>query len=215
MKDKSRIFIDELINRFPPLESCDEQIGNAIDMILNAVIHKKKILVCGNGGSASDAMHIVGELMKSFNQKRDLVTEKKEKLKELYPMDAEYLIDNLQEAIPAISLVGETSLITAFSNDQAADLVFAQQVLGLGNEGDVLWAISTSGNSENVLYACKVARIKGMKIIGLSGSKGGKLGNVADITIYAPSDETYKIQEYHLPIYHAICLALENEIYGD
>ncbi|WP_312094092.1 D-sedoheptulose-7-phosphate isomerase, partial [Aminipila sp.] len=163
MKDKSRIFIDELINRFPPLESCDEQIGNAIDMILNAVIHKKKILVCGNGGSASDAMHIVGELMKSFNQKRDLVTEKKEKLKELYPMDAEYLIDNLQEAIPAISLVGETSLITAFSNDQAADLVFAQQVLGLGNEGDVLWAISTSGNSENVLYACKVARIKGMK----------------------------------------------------
>ena len=115
----------------------------------------------------------------------------------------------------AISLVGETSLITAYSNDKAPDLIFAQQVYGLSNAGDILLAISTSGNSKNVLYACEIAQIKGMKIIGLTGQSGGKMNNICDILIKTPEIETYKIQEYHLPIYHAICLAIEEEFFGE
>ncbi|WP_312647417.1 D-sedoheptulose-7-phosphate isomerase [Aminipila sp.] len=215
MKQDSKLIIDSLVNRFPELEICISDISKTIEIILKTIQEGKKILICGNGGSASDSLHIVGELMKSFTKERKLSDKKIEKIKKDFPLDAEYLISNLQEAIPAISLVGETALITAYSNDQTSDLVFAQQIWGLGNKGDLLWAISTSGNSQNILYACKVAKIKEMKVIGLTGKTGTNLRQLSDATIFAPSDVTYKIQEYHLPIYHAICLVLENEVYGD
>ena len=137
------------------------------------------------------------------------------KLQEAAPEHAQYLIDNLQGALPAISLVSELGLSTAYSNDQAPDLVFAQQVLGQGRKGDVLLGISTSGNSGNVLYAADVARAMGIHVIGLTGQKGGKLALCSDVCIKAPSTETYVIQEYHLPIYHALCLSLEEQFFGE
>ncbi len=163
-------------------------------------------------------MHIVGELMKGFILSRriedfdaDFVT----RAEKIFPNDADYFKANLQCALPAISLVGETALTTAFANDQAANLSFAQQLFGIGRRGDILLAISTSGNSANVIYAAEVAKIIGVKVIALTGKSGGKLKNIADITICAPASETYKIQEFHLPIYHAICIAAENEFFGE
>lgn len=135
-------------------------------------------------------------------------------LKKKFPQTANYLFENLQGALPAISLVNQTALNTVFANDQAADLCFAQQVIGVGEAGDVLLAISTSDNSQNVLYAAQIAAAKGVKIIGLTGKDGGALKLLADVCIRTPSEETYRIQEHHLPIYHAICLALEEEFFG-
>ena len=173
-----------------------------------------KVLVCGNGGSAADSLHIVGELMKGFILPRKLKPELQEKLRSTCPEMAEYCIANLQGALPAISLVNEVGLTTAYANDQAPDLGFAQQVLGQGKEGDVLFAISTSGNSANVLYAAGVAKALGIKVIGLAGQTGGKMVQWCDVCIKVPSRVTFKIQEYHLPVYHALCLCLEEEFFG-
>ena len=176
-----------------------------------------KLITCGNGGSAADAMHIVGELMKGFLLPRKLQDFKPEFIKratELFPNDVNYFNANLQCALPAISLVSETALNTAFANDNAPDLSFAQQVLGIGREGDVLLAISTSGNSENVIYAVEVAKIIGVKSIAMTGRRGGKLKHISDISVCVPADSSYTIQEYHLPIYHMLCLAVENEFFG-
>lgn len=162
-------------------------------------------------------MHIVGELMKAFKLPRKLDDFNKnfiERAEKIFPADTSYFRKNLQCALPAISLVGETALTTAVANDNAADLIFAQQVLGLGKRGDILFAISTSGNSANVLNAAKVAKILELEIIALTGKGGGKLKNISDVTICVPADKTFKIQEFHLPIYHAICLAVENEFFG-
>jgi D-sedoheptulose 7-phosphate isomerase len=151
--------------------------------------------------------------MKGFLLPRKLNNKKQEEIKELFPDTAQYLIDNLQRALPAISLVSETALSTAYANDQAPDLSFAQQVLGYGNVGDVLITISTSGNSKNVIYAAQIAKLQGLKVISLTGSNGGRLKDFSDILINVPSDETFIIQEYHLPIYHAVCAAVESELY--
>jgi len=162
-------------------------------------------------------MHIVGELMKGFLLPRKLQDFKPEFIKratELFPNDVNYFNANLQCALPAISLVSETALNTAFANDNAPDLSFAQQVLGIGREGDVLLAISTSGNSENVIYAVEVAKIIGVKSIAMTGRRGGKLKHISDISVCVPADSSYTIQEYHLPIYHMLCLAVENEFFG-
>ena len=152
--------------------------------------------------------------MKGFILPRPVNSDFITRAEKLFPNDADYFKANLQCALPAMSLVGETALTTAFANDKAADLSFAQQLFGIGRRGDILLAISTSGNSANVIYAAEVAKIIGVETIALTGKSGGKLKNIADITICAPSDETYKIQEFHLPIYHAICIAAENEFFG-
>lgn len=213
MKQSTVELINEFNQRYPQL--MDLQLIDSIEMIKTSYMNGHKLLVCGNGGSASDALHIVGELMKGFKLPRKLNQELIKKLKEQYPENADYYINSLQQSLPAISLVNEVSLLTAFSNDQAPDLVFAQQVLGHGEEGDILLAISTSGNSKNVIYAAEIAKTLGLKVISLTGETGGKLKNLSDILLNVPSRETYLIQEYHLPIYHLICAVLELEFFGD
>lgn len=170
-------------------------------------------LVCGNGGSAADSLHIVGELMKSFCNKRILPKENRKKLSE-YGEDGKRLADSLQGALPAVSLINESSLSTAFLNDVNPEMVFAQQVFGLGKKGDILLGISTSGNAKNVHYASIAAKSKELHVLSLTGKDGGLMKQISDVTITVPESETYKIQELHLPIYHAICRALECEFFG-
>lgn len=174
-------------------------------------------MTCGNGGSAADAMHIVGELMKGFLLPRKIDEFNPEfvaRAQELFPADVEYFKANLQSALPAVSLVGETSLMTAFANDKTPNLIFAQQIFGLGRRGDVLLAISTSGNSDNVLFAVEVAKIMGIKVVAMTGRRGGRLRHLSDVSICVPADSSHTIQEFHLPIYHMICLAAECEFFS-
>lgn len=215
MKKSTEILIEEFCVRYSNLKDLKETLKITVEELKKAYNNKNKILVCGNGGSAADSLHIVGELMKSFVLPRKLKDEYQAKIRECFPEDADYLINNLQEAIPAISLLNESALTTAYCNDNTSDLVFAQQVYGHGNFADILIAISTSGNSKNIINAVKVAKIKGMLVISLTGKDGGVLKNLSDININVPEKETYKIQEYHLPIYHNICLAIENELFGE
>lgn len=214
MKQSTFRKIDDLLAAYPALAVCQKDLTTAVAAICKAYRHGKKLLICGNGGSAADAEHIVGELMKGFILPRRLDEATQNRLLAACPESAEYLIQNLQMALPAISLVNEIGLNTAFANDQAADLSFAQQVLGLGQEGDILLGISTSGNSSNVIYAVQAAKAQGLISIGLSGASGGKLRAAADCCICVPQKETYRIQEYHLPIYHMLCIAAENEFFA-
>jgi D-sedoheptulose 7-phosphate isomerase len=171
-------------------------------------------MTCGNGGSASDAEHIVGELMKSFKLKRPVTDAQREALVAAFPVDGTYLAGHLQRGIRAISLVSQSSLSSAFINDVAPDMVFAQQVFGYGSAGDVLLAISTSGNSKNVVNACKVAHTFGIGTIGMTGEHGGKLMEICDVTIRVPACETFRVQEYHLPVYHTLCAMLEMDMFS-
>ncbi len=212
MKISTKEIIDNLIKRYPKLKDCF--VTEAVEEIIKCYVSGNKLLVCGNGGSAADTLHIVGELMKGFLLPRKLDKRKQKEINTLFPETAQYFVNNLQGALPAISLVSETALLTAYANDQAPDLSFAQQVLGYGKKGDILIAISTSGNSKNVIYAAQMAKVQGMKVISLTGSKGGKLRSFSDILINVPSNETFIIQEYHLPIYHALCAAVENEMFS-
>ena len=220
MKESAYAAVDTLIARYPALEPCGSDIRAAIEALVNSYCAGGKLIVCGNGGSASDAEHIVGELMKGFLLPRHLDEHILAKLHEACdatdPRTVDYFMQNLQGALPAISLPSQLAISTAFSNDQAPDLTFAQQVLGLGTPGDVLLGITTSGNSKNVLYAFRMAKALGMKTIALTGASGGNCvtGGYADIVIKAPEEETFKIQEYHLPIYHTICIAVEEEFFG-
>lgn len=213
MKITTQQVIENLFVRYPELRTL--QITESIREIIDCYYRGNKLLVCGNGGSAADSLHIVGELMKGFLLPRRLDKKKQTEIRAKFSDSAEYLINNLQGTLPAISLVSETALLTAYANDQAPDLSFAQQVLGHGNCGDILIAISTSGNSKNVIYAAQIAKIQEMKVISLTGESGGKLRDVSDILINVPSNETHIIQEYHLPIYHAICAAVENEFFSE
>lgn len=200
--------LGNLIARYPSLEVCRKDIVAAYDTLENCFKNGNKLLVAGNGGSAADALHIVGELMKSFVLPRKLSKDLCEAI-EKNSEHADYLKTNLQMALPAIALVGEISLMTAYSNDVAPDLVFAQQILGYGIAGDVFLGISTSGNSQNIVYAAEIAKAKGLTVIGLAGDTGGKLKGNANVCIVVPEEKTYKIQELHLPVYHALCLELE------
>ena len=203
-----------LIERYPKLVVCKEDIKKAYELLEAAYSNGRKLLVCGNGGSASDSEHIVGELMKEFKLKRKVYSDHAAALKAIDPELGQTLADNLQGALPAISLTGHSSLQTAFMNDAVPELVFAQQVNGYGKPGDVFLGISTSGNSKNVLYAAVNAKAKGLKVIGLTGAKENKLMMFADVCIRVPETETYKIQEYHLPVYHCLCLMLEERFFG-
>lgn len=220
MKESAYAAVDTLIARYPALEPCGSDIRAAIEALAGSYRAGGKLIVCGNGGSASDAEHIVGELMKGFLLPRHLDEHILAKLHEACdatdPKTVDYFMQNLQGALPAISLPSQLAISTAFSNDQAPDLTFAQQVLGLGRPEDVLLGITTSGNSKNVLYAFRMAKALGLTTIALTGASGGACasGGYADITIKAPEEETYKIQEYHLPIYHTLCIAVEEEFFG-
>ena len=209
--------VEELIERYPALAVCREDLRAAVLAICESYAGGHKLLVCGNGGSASDSEHIVGELMKGFLLPRKLGAKEQQAFERACPASAAYLMENLQGTLPAISLVNSVGLGTAFANDQAPDLVFAQQVLGLGGAGDVLIAISTSGSSQNVLYALDVARAKGLRTIALTGEKGGRMvaEQLAETVSRVPAAETFKIQEYHLPVYHMLCIAAEHEFFGD
>lgn len=199
--------LSKLIENYPELEANVPEIMEAYHMMIECFDRKHKLLLCGNGGSASDCDHIAGELLKGFTLKRALP----ETLKEAFVQHGadERFAENLQGALPAISLVGQAAFSTAFLNDVNPLFVFAQQVYGLGKQGDILLGISTTGNSENIANAAIVARQKGIKVIGLTGYDGGKLGQLSDIVIKVPAKETYRIQEYHLPVYHAICEMIE------
>lgn len=206
--------LDLLVARYPVLASEKQAIMDAYLAIKESYDNGGKLLIAGNGGSAADAEHIVGELMKSFILKREISSEFSE---QLVAADEEFgtvLAQNLQGALPAIALDGHMSLTTAYMNDCEPLLCFAQQVNGYGEAGDVFLGISTSGNSKNVLYAATVARAKGMKVVGLTGGKKSKLSAFADVCIKAPQTETYMVQELHLPIYHCLCLMLEESFFG-
>lgn len=217
IKDSTAKKISELIERYPALEVCRKDLMTAVEKICEGFRGRNKLITCGNGGSAADAQHIVGELMKGFllPRKIDEFNPKfLERAEELFPSDVNYFKANLQCALPAVSLVGELALNTAYANDNAPDLSFAQQIFGIGRQGDVLLAISTSGQSENVIYAVEVAKIMGITSIAMTGRHGGRLKHVSDFSICVPADSSYTIQEFHLPIYHMICLAAENEFFG-
>ncbi len=214
VKAETSAKVEELISRYPALSVCRASLDSALDMLCESFRSGHKLLTCGNGGSAADAEHIVGELMKGFLLPRTLDDELYKRMQEICPNEADYFRNNLQGALPAVALVDQIALNTAFANDQAADLSFAQQVLGLGQKGDVLMAITTSGNSVNVLYAVQMAKVLGVKTIALTGASGGKVKALADVSVCVPDDETYRIQEYHLPIYHMFCLAAEQEFFG-
>lgn len=208
-------YIDNLILRYSSLAVCRETIYAAYDILVNTYKKGRKLLVCGNGGSAADSEHIVGELMKEFRMKRKVYSDQAEAMKAINSEMGQYLADNLQGTLPAIALTGHSALSTAFMNDSESVLVFAQQVNGYGKAGDAFLGISTSGNSANVLYAAITAKARGMKVIGLTGAKESKLSVLADVCIKVPETETYKIQEYHLPIYHCLCLMLEERFFGN
>ena len=206
--------VDLLIERYPCLETCKDDIIAAYDILEETYAAGRKLLVAGNGGSASDSEHIVGELMKEFKLKRKIYSAQADRLRKIDEEMGSVLAEHLQGSLPAISLVGEPSLTTAFMNDAVPVLIFAQQVNGLGHAGDVFLGISTSGNSLNVLYATVAAKSKGLKVIGLTGQKENKLEKYADVCIRVPETETYKIQELHLPVYHCLCLMLEEKFFG-
>ena len=206
--------IDYLIERYPQLSVCREDIVSAYGILVKSFRNGGKLLIAGNGGSAADAMHIVGELMKSFVLPRHLPLTVINKIN-MGSENAKYLIDNLQMPLPAIALVNESAFMTAYNNDVTADLVFAQQVLGYGRLEDVFWGISTSGNSRNIIYAMETASVIGIRCIGLTGSRGDRLAEKCDVCIKVPEVDTFKIQELHLPIYHALCMELEHCFFAD
>ena len=198
--------IDILIERYPELEGQRENIKNAYRILEQSYINDGKLLIAGNGGSAADAEHIVGELMKGFENPRKLTQEYKNKLMAINAELGAKLSKYLQGGLPAIALDGHFALSTAYMNDCEPLLCFAQQINGFGNKGDVFLGISTSGNSKNILYAATVAKAKDMKVIGLTGANDSALSAMADVTIRSSQTRTYMVQEHHLPIYHCLCL---------
>lgn len=206
--------LDTFAQRYPALSECREAMWNAAQILVESYSQGGKLLIAGNGGSAADAEHIVGEMMKSFVLPRALPEGYAEALVAFDPEMGAVLRDNLQGALPAIALDGHVALSTAYLNDCEPLLGFAQQVGGYGRPGDVFLGISTSGNSKNVLYAAVAAKARGMKLIGLTGEKPNKLERFTDVCIKVPATETFKVQEYHLPVYHCLCLMVEKHFFG-
>lgn len=208
------MYLDSLILRYPKLELCKNEIEAAFNLLCTTYKNQGKVLTCGNGGSASDAEHIVGELMKSFKCERDIGGIREKLFDYLPKAEANYISENLEGALAAISLQNETALYTAYSNDVSSEMIYAQQVFGLGKKGDSLIAISTSGNSRNILRAVQLARTMGLYTIGMTGNSGGNLKKYCDVCICVPEVETYLVQELHLPVYHTICLMLEQYFFA-
>ena len=212
MKASAQEIFEELFSRYPALEACRADVLAAFDAMVSAYRAGGKVLCCGNGGSASDCEHIVGELLKKFKRHRDIPAELKRRLAADGP-DGALLAERLEGSLPAISLVSQSGILTAFANDVGWDGAFAQQLLGLAKPGDVLVAISTSGNSRNCVLAATLARALGVRTVALVGEGCGRLGGLCDVAIRVPARETYQVQEFHLPVYHAICAMLEEELF--
>jgi D-sedoheptulose 7-phosphate isomerase len=208
-------YLKDLIEIYPQLLPVENEIAKAAEILITCYQNGGKILICGNGGSCSDTGHIVGELMKSFEQKRPIKDSLRKKLLALDGERGQYLAEKLQHGFPAIALTVHNDLITAIANDTDADLIFAQQIVGYGNPGDVLIAISTSGNSRNVLDAIITAKAKGLVVIGLTGETGGKMKSNCEILINVPGKNTASVQELHLPVYHTLCRIVENAFFGN
>jgi D-sedoheptulose 7-phosphate isomerase len=206
--------LQQVFNRHKDLVYLEEPIKNAVKALADVFRNGGKLLICGNGGSSSDADHIVGELMKGFEKPRPLQAEVKQKLIAAFGERGKILAENLQQGLPAISLSAHSSLLTAISNDLGGDYIFAQQVAGYGKAGDALLAISTSGNSRNVVDALIMARATGLFTIGITGENNGKINNLCDVLISLPETRTAYTQELHLPVYHAICLMVEKDLFG-
>lgn len=210
---KEMNYLEELLERYPQLAPLKEELKAAYELLAECFERGGKLLVAGNGGSCADSEHIAGELMKGFVKKRPVSPEFAKALQEADPVRGPRLAECLQGGLPTIALTGHTGLSTAFSNDVNGDMVFAQQLYGYGKKGDVFLGISTSGNSKNVLYAAAAARAMGLKVIGLTGRDGGELKAFCDTALVVPERETFKIQELHLPVYHCLCLMLEEHFY--
>jgi D-sedoheptulose 7-phosphate isomerase len=206
--------LEDLIVRYPSLKECKEDISKAYDILINCYENQNKVLIAGNGGSAADAEHIVGELMKGFLKSRELPTKIKDLLIKEDAQLGRIMGEKLQGALPTIALTVQSSLLTAFSNDVHPDLIFAQQVLGYGQCGDVFLGLSTSGDSQNIVYAACLARVIGMKTIGLTSRSGGKMRKFCDVIIRVPADSTPHVQELHLPVYHTLCAMVEEYFYN-
>ncbi len=204
---------NELYGRYPALLACKESIDAALALFIDTYQNGGKILVGGNGGSCSDSEHIVGELMKGFMLKRPVGGEFEEKLKALGFEDAEYLCKNLQGSLPAISLPSQSAILSAFINDVSAETMYAQMVYGYATEKDLLICISTSGNAKNLVNAAKVAKAKGARVLSLTGARDSLLSSISDVTVKTPETETFKVQEYHLPVYHYLCAMTERAFF--
>jgi phosphoheptose isomerase len=215
MQQRVKAILDELMERLPKLAGCRPSMESAFACLQQCYGGDHKVMVCGNGGSAADAEHVVGELMKGFRLKRSLSPVLREQLRNCDPLEGDYLASNLQGALTAISLVSHTALLSALANDIDPEMVYAQQVYGYGQPGDVLIGFSTSGNAKNVLNAVKVAKAFGIHTIGLTGQNGRNLAQVAQITIQVPATATYQVQEYHLSVYHALCAMIESEFFRE
>jgi len=206
--------IELLLHRYPKLQKIEQSIIDAYLVMEKCYENDGKLLIAGNGGSAADAEHIAGELMKRFKHPRPITEELADKIKEIDAIRGEKLARNLERSLMAIPLVAHEALTTAYINDVDGMGIFAQQLLGFGREGDVFLGISTSGNSKNIMEATVVARASGIKVIGLTGETKSELSTIADVAVMAPEEETYMIQELHLPIYHCWCLMLEDKFFG-
>ncbi len=208
MKETVKSVFEELFFRYPVLECCREDIAAAYSLICDTYSRGGTVFTCGNGGSCSDSEHIVGELLKSFRFKRRISADTASALR-AQGREGEELANTLEGALPAVALTSHSALTTAFLNDTEPQMTFAQQLLGLGREGDLLISISTSGNSKNCVYAAIVAKAKGLAVLALTGEADSRLCEIADVTVRAPESETFKIQEFHLPVYHALCAMVE------
>ncbi len=206
-------YLEELVERYPVLDAVKDDVRKAYELLEACYEQGGKLLIAGNGGSCADAEHIVGELMKGFVKRREVSDSFAECLRSADEVRGAELAKKLQGGLPAIALTGHAGLSTAYLNDVDGDLIFAQQTYGYGRPGDVLIGISTSGNAKNVMYAMTVAKALGMKTIGLTGKVGGALKREADVSVVVPETETFKIQELHLPVYHALCLMLEERFF--
>lgn len=215
MKKRSLACIDEVTQRYPELAACRKSMTKALELLCGVFRSGGRLLVCGNGGSCADSFHVSGELMKSFALPRPLPQKLRSRIAALWPQQADFLLRHLQAALPVQSLSGEAAFLSAYANDEAAELVFAQQVLAQGRAGDALLAISTSGESRNVLQAARVARAADIAVIALAGGSGGTLARMADAAVVVPGERVWEIQERHLPVYHALCLAIEEECFGE
>lgn len=213
MKDRTKLIQQRFYEDNPKLIDNRQVIDDTARTLLESALNGVKILVCGNGESAADSDHIVGELMKGFDLKRPIKQEEAERFESVYKDEGRDIANKIQQTIPAISLNQHAALISAVQNDTDPDMIFAQQVYGYGNEGDVLIGISTSGNAKNVVKAMQVANVKKMITIGLAGKTGGQFKNEAKHAVIAPADETYRVQEFHLAIYHYWCLFIESELF--
>lgn len=206
--------MEELLTRYPALKCCAEEIGKTAEILISGFKAGNKLMLCGNGGSCADCEHITGELMKGFLSRRPISPEKRAEMKKLNPDIGEDVLSKLQLAVPAIPLPSLTALNSAFCNDVDPSLVYAQELMGLGTPGDMLLCISTSGNSANCVAAAEVGKALGLTVIALTGAKGGRLKEKADICICVPETETFKVQELHLPVYHYLCAEVEATIFG-